>query len=121
MALAFAGNDLVNFIGVPIAGYQSFLAWVDSGLSADNYTMEILSEKVAAPTEILFGAGAIMIITLWTSSKAKSVIKTSIDLSNQEETVERCGLAEDYWSERLEFQRYRTTSYAESQNRKRGQ
>ena len=89
LALAFAGNDLVNFIGVPIAGYQSFLAWVDSGLSADNYTMEILSEKVAAPTGILFGAGAIMIITLWTSSKAKSVIKTSIDLSNQEETVER--------------------------------
>ena len=89
LALAFAGNDLVNFIGVPIAGYQSFLAWVDSGLSADNYTMEILSEKVAAPTEILLGAGAIMIITLWTSSKAKSVIKTSIDLSNQEETVER--------------------------------
>ena len=89
LALAFAGNDLVNFIGVPIAGYQSFLAWVDSGLSADNYTMEILSEKVAAPTEILLGAGAIMIITLWTSSKAKSVIKTSIDLSNQEETIER--------------------------------
>ena len=89
LALAFAGNDLVNFIGVPIAGYQSFLAWVDSGLSADNYTMEILSEKVAAPTEILLGAGAIMIVTLWTSSKAKSVIKTSIDLSNQEETIER--------------------------------
>ena len=89
LALAFAGNDLVNFIGVPIAGYQSFIAWVDSGLNADNYTMEILSEKVAAPTEILLGAGAIMIITLWTSSKAKSVIKTSIDLSNQEETVER--------------------------------
>ena len=89
LALAFAGNDLVNFIGVPIAGYQSFLAWVDSGLSADNYTMEILSEKVVAPTEILLGAGAIMIITLWTSSKAKSVIKTSIDLSNQEETIER--------------------------------
>ena len=89
LALAFAGNDLVNFIGVPIAGYQSFTAWVDSGLSADNYTMEILSKKVAAPTEILLGAGAIMIITLWTSSKAKSVIKTSIDLSNQEETVER--------------------------------
>ena len=89
LALAFAGNDLVNFIGVPIAGYQSFLAWVDSGLNADNYTMEILSEKVTAPTEILLGAGAIMIITLWTSSKAKSVIKTSIDLSNQEETIER--------------------------------
>ncbi len=89
LALAFAGNDLVNFIGVPIAGYQSFLAWTDSGLSADNYTMEILSEKVAAPTEILLGAGAIMIVTLWTSSKAKSVIKTSIDLSNQEETIER--------------------------------
>ena len=51
--------------------------------------MEILSEKVSAPTFILLGAGIIMVLTLWTSSKAKSVIKTSIDLSRQEETIER--------------------------------
>ena len=89
LALAFAGNDLVNFIGVPIAGYESFLAWSSSGVSAESFTMEILSEKVSAPTFILLGAGVIMVLTLWTSSKAKSVIKTSIDLSNQEETVER--------------------------------
>ena len=89
LALAFAGNDLVNFIGVPIAGYQSYLAWIGSGVEADAYFMGALSEKVAAPTLILLGAGVIMIITLWTSSKAKSVIKTSIDLSRQEETIER--------------------------------
>ena len=89
LALAFAGNDLVNFIGVPIAGYESFLAWSASGVSAESFTMEILSEKVSAPTFILLGAGVIMVLTLWTSSKAKSVIKTSIDLSRQEETIER--------------------------------
>ena len=89
LALAFAGNDLVNFIGVPIAGYESFLAWSSSGVSAESFTMEILSEKVSAPTFILLGAGVIMVLTLWTSSKAKSVIKTSIDLSRQEETIER--------------------------------
>ena len=89
LALAFAGNDLVNFIGVPIAGYQSYLAWIGSGVEADAYFMGALSEKVAAPTLILLGAGIIMIVTLWTSSKAKSVIKTSIDLSRQEETIER--------------------------------
>jgi len=89
LALAFAGNDLVNFIGVPIAGYQSYLAWIGSGVEADAYFMVALSEKVAAPTLILLGAGVIMIVTLWTSSKAKSVIKTSIDLSRQEETIER--------------------------------
>ena len=89
LALAFAGNDLVNFIGVPIAGYQSYLAWIGSGVEADAYFMSALSEKVAAPTLILLGAGVIMIVTLWTSSKAKSVIKTSIDLSRQEETIER--------------------------------
>ena len=89
LALAFAGNDLVNFIGVPIAGYESFLAWSASGVTAESFTMEILSEKVSAPTFILLGAGIIMVLTLWTSSKAKSVIKTSIDLSRQEETIER--------------------------------
>ena len=74
---------------MPIAGYQSYLAWIGSGVEADAYFMGALSEKVAAPTLILLGAGVIMIVTLWTSSKAKSVIKTSIDLSRQEETIER--------------------------------
>ena len=89
LALAFAGNDLVNFIGVPIAGYQSYMAWVSSGIEPDAFYMGALSEKVAAPTLILLSAGIIMVVTLWTSSKAKSVIKTSIDLSRQEETSER--------------------------------
>ena len=59
----------MNFIGVPIAGYQSYLAWIGSGVEADAYFMSALSEKVAAPTLILLGAGVIMIVTLWTSSK----------------------------------------------------
>ena len=82
LALAFAGNDLVNFIGVPIAAWQSYQEWVASGIPANEFSMEILSAKVATPTFLLFFAGMVMIITLWFSSKAKSVVKTSIDLSS---------------------------------------
>ena len=89
LALAFAGNDLVNFIGVPIAAWQSYQEWVASGIPANEFSMEILSAKVTTPTFLLFAAGMIMIITLWFSSKAKSVVKTSIDLSSQGETQER--------------------------------
>ncbi|MDB4303847.1 inorganic phosphate transporter, partial [Desulfosarcina sp.] len=89
LALAFAGNDLVNFIGVPIAAWQSYEAWVASGLPADSFSMEVLAAKVPTPTLLLFIAGMIMVLTLWFSSKAKSVVKTSIDLSSQEETKER--------------------------------
>lgn len=89
LALAFAGNDLVNFIGVPIAAWQSYEAWVVSGVPATEFTMTILAEKVPTPTILLFLAGMVMVITLWFSSKAKSVVKTSIDLSSQGETKER--------------------------------
>ena len=89
LALAFAGNDLVNFIGVPIAAYQSFQEWVGSGIPADQFTMEALSKPVETPTLFLVLAGLIMVTTLWFSSKAKSVVQTSIDLSSQEETKER--------------------------------
>ncbi len=88
LALAFAGNDLVNFIGVPIAAYQSYEAWHGSGIAADAFSMEILASKVPTP-EILIIAGLIMVATLWLSSKARSVVKTSIDLSSQSETKER--------------------------------
>ena len=81
LALAFAGNDLVNFIGVPIAAWQSYEAWTISGIPADQLSMGILSSKVETPNLILFFAGAIMVITLWFSSRAKNVLKTSIDLS----------------------------------------
>ena len=89
LALAFAGNDLVNFIGVPIAAWQSYEAWVASGIPANEFGMSILAEKVPTPTLLLFGAGMVMVVTLWFSSKAKSVVKTSIDLASQSETKER--------------------------------
>ncbi|MFL2593234.1 MAG: inorganic phosphate transporter [Flavobacteriaceae bacterium] len=89
LALAFAGNDLVNFIGVPIAAWQSYEAWTISGTPADQLSMGILSSKVETPNLILFIAGAVMVITLWFSSRAKNVLKTSIDLSDQSEIKEK--------------------------------
>lgn len=89
LALAFAGNDLVNFIGVPIAAYQSFQEWVGSGVDPSQFSMSVLSKPVETPTVFLIIAGLIMVTTLWFSSKAKSVVQTSIDLSSQEETKER--------------------------------
>ena len=89
LALAFAGNDLVNFIGVPIAAYQSFEAWTASGVPATEFAMDVLGEKVPTPTFFLLVAGLVMVLTLWFSSKAKKVVKTSIDLSSQGETQER--------------------------------
>lgn len=89
LALAFAGNDLVNFIGVPIAAFQSYEAWAVSNLAASEFTMDVLAQKVPTPTFLLLGSGLIMILTLWFSSKAKRVVKTSLDLSNQSLTKER--------------------------------
>ncbi len=89
LALAFAGNDLVNFIGVPIAAWQSYEAWSASGVSADSFTMEVLASKVATPTFLLLAAGLIMVLTLWFSAKAQNVVKTSIDLSRQGEGDEK--------------------------------
>ena len=89
LALAFAGNDLVNFIGVPIAAWQSYQAWSVSGIAATEFTMDILGQKVDTPTHLLLIAGIIMVLTLWFSSKARSVLKTSIDLSSQSDTKER--------------------------------
>jgi phosphate/sulfate permease len=89
LALAFAGNDLVNFIGVPIAAWQSYEAWTASGVAATEFSMGILAKKVPTPTLLLFIAGMVMVLTLWFSSKAKSVVKTSIGLSSQEDTKER--------------------------------
>jgi len=83
LALAFAGNDLVNFIGVPIAAWQSYEAWVGSGVPATEFAMDALGKKVPTPTLLLLIAGLVMVITLWFSSKAKNVVKTSLDLSSQ--------------------------------------
>lgn len=89
LALAFAGNDLVNFIGVPMAAYHSYEAWSISGIPASEFSMEILSEKVPTEPGLLFIAGAIMVITLAFSKKARTVADTSIDLSRQGDGSER--------------------------------
>jgi len=89
LAMAFSGNDLVNFIGVPIAAWNSYEAWSISGIEANAFSMEILAEKVPSNVWLLLIAGAIMVITLWTSSKARNVIKTGIDLSRQGDGYEK--------------------------------
>ncbi|MGB2313174.1 MAG: inorganic phosphate transporter, partial [Flavobacteriaceae bacterium] len=89
LALAFAGNDLVNFIGVPVAAFQSYEAWASSGIAANEFSMSVLSNKVPTPTIFLLGSGLIMVLTLWFSSKAKKVVKTSLDLSDQNDIKER--------------------------------
>ncbi len=89
LALAFSGNDLVNFIGVPMAAYHSFEAWLASGVDASNFSMEILNKKVPAEPFLLFIAGAIMVATLWFSKKAKTVAETELSLSRQNETHEK--------------------------------
>ncbi|MBB5266892.1 phosphate/sulfate permease [Algibacter amylolyticus] len=89
LALAFAGNDLVNFIGVPVAAYNAFLEWSASGIPAHEFPMDVLAEKVPTNNWLLFMAGMIMVLTLWFSTKAKGVVKTSLDLSSQGETKER--------------------------------
>lgn len=89
LAMAFSGNDLVNFVGVPIAAWNSYEAWSVSGVSADAFSMGVLAKKVPSNVWLLLLAGAIMVVTLWTSSKAKNVIKTGIDLSRQGEGHEK--------------------------------
>ena len=89
LALAFAGNDLVNFIGVPIAAYQSYEAWVVSGVTATEFSMGVLSSKVPTPSVLLVISGGIMVLTLWISTKAKKVMKTELDLSDQNSIKER--------------------------------
>jgi len=83
LAMAFAGNDLVNFIGVPIAAWNSYEAWSVSGVPANEFSMGILAEKVPSNPMLLFAAGIIMVITIWFSKKAKTVIETGVNLSRQ--------------------------------------
>ncbi len=90
LAMAFAGNDLVNFIGVPLAGFESYKDFIaHPGAQPDNFLMVSLTGKIKTPTSYLLIAGLIMVLTLWISKKAKSVIKTSVDLGRQEEGYER--------------------------------
>ncbi|OAD46735.1 inorganic phosphate transporter [Polaribacter atrinae] len=89
LAMAFSGNDLVNFVGVPIAAWNSYQSWSISGVDANAFSMGILAKKVPSNIWLLLIAGAIMVVTLWTSSKAQNVIKTGIDLSRQGEGHEK--------------------------------
>jgi len=90
LAMAFAGNDLVNFIGVPLAGFESFKSFMASGASEPGgFLMTSLRDPVTTPIYFLIAAGLIMVLTLRFSKKAKSVTATSIDLSRQGEGSER--------------------------------
>ena len=94
LALAFAGNDLVNFIGPSTGAYQAYLDFMNPnintlGLPASGFSMHSLSAKAATPTLLLLFAGLVMVLTIWFSSKARDVVKTSLDLSSQSETKER--------------------------------
>ena len=87
LALAFAGNDLVNFIGVPIAGWDAFRIARHAGDSA--MTMDALNENVPANFAFLVGAGVVMILTLWTSRKAMHVTETELSLASQNDEQEQ--------------------------------
>lgn len=89
LAMAFAGNDLVNFIGVPIAALESYEAWQASGVAATEFSMEGLASKVSTDPMLLIAAGLIMIVTLWLSTKARYVTETEINLAREGEGEER--------------------------------
>ena len=92
LALAFAGNDLVNFIGVPLAGFSSFMDYTANGAgNANGFLMTSLLGPAKTPWYFLIGAGAVMVYALCTSKKAHAVIKTSVDLSRQDEGEETFG------------------------------
>lgn len=93
LALAFAGNDLVNFIGVPLAGYSSYMDLMVQGgtTTTDTFLMESLLEPAKTPWYFLVGSGLVMVIALATSKKAQAVIKTSVDLARQSDGNENFG------------------------------
>ncbi|MCD6294458.1 MAG: inorganic phosphate transporter, partial [Deltaproteobacteria bacterium] len=88
LALAFAANDLVNFIGVPLAGLSAYKTAMAAG-DPLTITMSALSRKVQSQTGLLLLAGIIMVVTLWLSKKARTVTETELSLGHQEETTER--------------------------------
>lgn len=91
LALAFAGNDLVNFIGVPLAGLSAYTEYSTVGGGDPNFLMSALNEPAKTPFIFLLLAGVIMIVALVTSKKAHNVIKTSVNLSRQDEGDEMFG------------------------------
>jgi len=92
LAFAFAGNDLVNFIGVPLAGLKSYQAFAaNPGADPDAFAMVALTGPVKTETILLILAGFVMVITLWLSRKARNVTATTLNLSRQDEGDERFG------------------------------
>lgn len=93
LALAFAGNDLVNFIGVPLVGFSAYTDYVanSNGAGIHDFMMSSLMSSAKTPAIFLFASGIIMVYALATSKKAKNVIKTSVDLARQEEGDEMFG------------------------------
>ena len=93
LALAFAGNDLVNFIGVPLAGYSSYMDLMAQGgtTTTDTFLMTSLLGPAQTPWYFLVGSGIVMVIALATSKKAQNVVKTSLDLSRQSDGEESFG------------------------------
>lgn len=91
LAFAFAGNDLVNFVGVPLAAYDSFREWQASGLSADTLMMDGLLKPTKANTFFLLASGFVMVLTLWFSRKAHRVLQTALSLSAQQSDHEQFG------------------------------
>jgi len=89
LAMSFAGNDLVNFIGVPLAGFDAYKSWASSGIGPETFMMTGFNDKIQTPTLFLILAGIIMIVTLWLSKKAKRVTETSLNLSRQDSGIER--------------------------------
>lgn len=92
LALAFAGNDLVNFVGVPLAAYSAYQDFSANGAGqADTFMMSSLNESAKTPFIFLFLSGVVMVYALATSKKAQNVVKTSVDLSRQDEGEEMFG------------------------------
>ena len=92
LAMAFAGNDLVNFIGVPLAGYSSYLDYMEAGGgNPSGHMMGVLNESASTPLIFLIAAGVVMVIALATSKKAHNVTKTEINLARQDEGDEMFG------------------------------
>lgn len=89
LALAFSGNDLVNFIGVPIAALQSYEIYVANGSDSTMLMGGLASSELKANFWLLLFGGGIMVYTIWTSKKAKDVIATGVDLSRQSEGAEK--------------------------------
>lgn len=88
LAMAFAANDLVNFIGVPLAGFHAYQLAAFSG-DPMTASMAAMQKNVSTNTLVLLAAGAVMVATLWISRKARTVTKTEVSLGRQDEGLER--------------------------------